>query len=108
MIGLSNWPLTRTPCCTRLVAELLLTCRPMVCFPTTLTFGLDWPTGEDLGAYVTTDPLDAAGIVGVADDGGEGAHPETSGPVDLAPGTYFIGILNFSESNPPFFTLTIN
>jgi hypothetical protein len=79
-----------------------------VAAPTTLTFNLDWPSTEDLGAYVTTDPLDAAGIVGVADAGGEGANSETSGPVDLAPGTYFIGILNFSETNPPFFTLGIN
>jgi hypothetical protein len=75
---------------------------------TTINITLDWPTGEDLGAYVTTDPADAAGIVGVADAGGDGAHPETSGPVDLAPGTYYIGILNFSETNPPFFTLDIN
>ena len=79
-----------------------------VAAPTTLTFNLDWPSGEDLGAYVTTDPSDAAGIVGVADAGGEGANSETSGPVDLAPGTYFIGILNFSATNPPFFTLGIN
>ena len=79
-----------------------------VAAPTTLTFNLDWPSGEDLGAYITTDPADAAGIVGVADAGGEGANSETSGPVDLAPGTYFIGILNFSETNPPFFTLGIN
>ena len=75
---------------------------------TTINITLDWPTGEDLGAYVTTDPADAAGIVGVADDGGDGAHPENSGPVDLAPGTYYIGILNFSDTNPPFFTLDIN
>jgi len=79
-----------------------------VAAPTTLTFNLDWPSTEDLGAYVVTDPLDAATIVGVADAGGEGANSETSGPVDLAPGTYFIGILNFSATNPPFFTLGIN
>jgi Bacterial pre-peptidase C-terminal domain len=77
--------------------------------PTTVTFDLDWPTGEDLGAYIMTDPANAdATLVAAADAGGEGAHPETSGPVDLAPGTYFIGILNFSATNPPFFTLGIN
>ena len=79
-----------------------------VAAPTTLTFNLDWPSTEDLGAYVVTDPLDPATIVGVADAGGEGFNSETSGPVDLAPGTYFIGILNFSATNPPFFTLGIN
>lgn len=76
--------------------------------PTTLTFGLDWPSGEDLGAYITTDPADAAGIVAAADGPTAETKPESSGPVDLAPGTYYIGILNFSETNPAFFTLTIN
>jgi len=80
-----------------------------VAAPTTVTFDLDWPSGEDLGAYIMTDPANAdATLVGVADAGGDGAHPETSGPVDLAPGTYYIGILNFSETNPPFFTLGVN
>ena len=45
-----------------------------VAAPTTLTFNLDWPSGEDLGAYVSTDPADAAGIVGAADAGGERAQ----------------------------------
>ena len=40
--------------------------------------------------------------------GGPTGHPENSGPVDLAPGTYYIGVLNFSETNPPFFTMDIN
>ncbi|HEU4954284.1 MAG TPA: PPC domain-containing protein, partial [Gemmatimonadales bacterium] len=78
--------------------------------PTTITINLDWPTDEDLGAYIVTDPADPATILGFADDNGGGptGHPENSGPVDLAPGTYYIGVLNFSETNPPFFTMDIN
>jgi hypothetical protein len=77
---------------------------------TTVTFTLDWPSDEDLGAYVVTDPADAGTILGAADSFGEGpdGHPENSGPVDLAPGTYYIGVLNFSATNPAFFTLGIN
>ena len=78
--------------------------------PTTLSFTLDWPSDEDLGLYITTDPLDAAGIVGVADASGEGptGHPETSGPVVLAPGTYYAAVLNFSATNPAFFDIEIS
>jgi|GEM_PF-2504585 len=81
-----------------------------VAAPTTINLTLDWPSDEDLGGYITTDPADAAGIIGVADAAGEGpaGHPETSGPVDLAPGTYYIGVLNFSATNPAFFTIDIN
>ena len=77
--------------------------------PTTLDFTLNWPSDEDLGLYVTTDPTDAGGIVGVADASGEGptGHPETSGPVVLAPGTYFGGVLNFSATTPAFFEITL-
>ena len=77
---------------------------------TTVTFNIDWPTDEDLGVYVAADPADPATLVAVADAAGEGpaGHPESSGAVDLAAGVYYIAVLNFSATNPPFFTLDIN
>lgn len=77
---------------------------------TTVTFDLDWPSDEDLGVYVATDPADPATLVAVGDAAGEGptGHPESSGAVSLAPGTYYVGVVNFSATNPAFFTLGIN
>ena len=79
-----------------------------VAAPTTLTFNLDWPSTEDLGAYVITDPWTPPRSSALLTRAVRARNSETSGPVDLAPGTYFIGILNFSATNPPFFTLGIN
>jgi hypothetical protein len=77
----------------------------------TITLTIDWPSGEDLGAYLfAADGFNDAGdtFTGFfADDGGEGAHPEQA--TDVIPaGTYVLGILNFSATNPPVFTITMD
>jgi hypothetical protein len=75
---------------------------------TSLTVNLDWPTGEDLGAYwFETDGV-AEPPEGVpADNGGAGVHPEVS-TSPLQPRTYLLAIVNFSATDPPFFKLTLS
>jgi hypothetical protein len=75
----------------------------------TLTFTLDWYEGQDLGIYPTLDGIELLcpeDFSCLGDAGGEGSHPETT-TVDFAPGTYFIAIPNFSDTNPNLFKLTI-
>ena len=77
---------------------------------TTLEFNLDWPSDEDMGWYIVSDPADPLGtIVGAADNAGEGptGHPENSGPVALTAGTYYAAVVNFSATNPAFFDMEI-
>jgi hypothetical protein len=71
-----------------------------------LSTTVDWPSAEDLGVYFYT--ADATtGFGDPADAGGAGVHPET---VDntFGPGTYFMGVHNFSATNPPYFGITIS
>jgi hypothetical protein len=75
---------------------------------TTLTGTLDWFQGQDMGLYW----MEADGVTPVdptfaGDSQGAGGHPETS-TVTLAPGTYFVGAVNFSAATPSFFSLTLH
>ncbi len=73
-----------------------------VAAPTTLTVALDWPSPEDLGIYFFN--ADAVTETGDAFDGS--TAPE-GGDVTLAPGTYYMAIVNFNETNPPYFSLSV-
>jgi hypothetical protein len=72
---------------------------------TALTTTVDWPSPEDLGLYFFasngTTPFGAAG-----DDGGGGVHPETVDNI-FPPGTYYMAVVNFGDTNPPWIGLTI-
>jgi hypothetical protein len=66
---------------------------------------LDWASAEDLGAYFfLPDGTTAAGDP--ADAGGGGAHPETVTNTFTA-GTYLVGVVNFSATDPASFSLKI-
>lgn len=70
-----------------------------------LSTTVDWPSAEDLGLYFYT--ADAATDFGdFADAGGAAAHPETIDNT-FGPGTYFMGVTNFSATNPPYYGITI-
>jgi hypothetical protein len=70
-----------------------------------LTTSVDWPSAEDLGLYFyASDGTTAAGDP--ADAGGGGAHPEAVTNT-FAPGTYFMAVINFSATNPPFYGVTV-
>ncbi len=72
---------------------------------TTLTTTIDWPSPEDLGIYFyAADGATSAGDFG--DAGGGGAHPE-SVTNTFAPGTYYLGVVNFSATVPPYFSLSV-
>src|SRR5690242_3419817 len=72
---------------------------------TDLTVTLDWPSLEDLGVYFyASDASTDAG--NFADAGGAGAHPESSTST-FAPGTYYMGVTNFSATTPPYYGITI-
>lgn len=74
---------------------------------TTLSGTLDWFEGQDLGLYwVAADGVTAVGNFD-GDSQGEGGHPESS-TVTLTAGTYFVGIVNFSATEPSFFQLTLH
>ena len=74
---------------------------------TSVTVTLDWPTGQDLGAYwFETDGIGEPAEGVPADNGGDGAHPEVSTSL-LLPRTYLLAVVNFSATNPPFFKLTL-
>jgi hypothetical protein len=73
-----------------------------------LTVEVDWPTNQDLGVYYfaadgVAEPAEGA----PADDGGAGAHPESSTSA-LLPGTYLLAVVNFGSGNPPVFQLTLS
>jgi hypothetical protein len=72
-----------------------------------LTTTVDWPSTEDLGLYFYA--ADGATDVGAtpADAGGAGAHPETATNT-FAPGTYIMGVTNFSATNPAYYGITIS
>ena len=78
---------------------------------TSVTVTLEWPSGQDMGAYwFETDGV-AEPAEGVpADNAGVGPtpppSPETSTSL-LQPRTYLLAIVNFSTTNPPFFKLTL-
>jgi hypothetical protein len=70
-----------------------------------LSTTVDWPSAEDLGLYFYT--ADATTDFGdFADAGGAAAHPETIDNT-FGPGTYFMGVTNFSLTNPPYYGITI-
>lgn len=70
-----------------------------------LTTAIDWPSTEDLGVYFyAADASTAAGDP--ADAGGAGAHPEEVTNT-FAPGTYFMAVINFSATIPPYYGITI-
>jgi hypothetical protein len=70
-----------------------------------LTTTVDWPSPEDLGLYFFQS--NGTTLTGAAGDaGGGGAHPETATNT-LTAGTYFMAVVNFSETNPPWFALTV-
>jgi hypothetical protein len=72
---------------------------------TTLTTAVDWPSAEDLGLYFFQS--NGTTLTGTAADAGSGGvHPE-SGTNKFAPGTYYIAVVNFSATNPPWFSLSI-
>jgi hypothetical protein len=72
---------------------------------TTLDVTLDWPSPEDLGVYVfTSDGTTETGDL--ADDGGAGVHPE-HGTFVLPPGSYRFAVVNFSATNPAYFSLAV-
>jgi hypothetical protein len=75
--------------------------------PTTLTFTIDWFEGQDMGVYIMES--DGATLIDAGDSSGEGptGHPETV-TVPFTPGTYFVGAVNFSATNPSIFQLTIH
>lgn len=67
------------------------------------TVTLDWGSAEDLGVYYfETDGTTETGSA--ADAGGGGAHPEASTSTFTA-GTYLMAVVNFSPTNPPFFSI---
>jgi hypothetical protein len=73
--------------------------------PTSLNISVDWQTPEDLGVYFfmsngTTE------VGAPADAGGGGAHPESTTFTQPA-GTYFLAVVNFNATNPPFFALQL-
>ena len=72
--------------------------------PARLTFTLDWNSAEDLGAYL----FQSNGTTEIAfgDAGGGGAHPE-SVTNTFAAGTYFVAVVNFNATNPPWFSLAL-
>jgi hypothetical protein len=75
-------------------------------FPLTVT--VDWPTGQDLGAYwFAADGVAEPAEGNPADAGGAGAHPESSTST-LVPGTYMLAIVNFGAGNPPVFQVTLS
>jgi len=77
----------------------------VVTAPVVLTTTVDWPSAEDLGLYFYTS--DAATDFGdPADAGGGGAHPETIDNT-FTPGTYYMGVTNFSATNPPYYGIQI-
>jgi hypothetical protein len=70
---------------------------------TSINFVLDWQSAEDLGIYFfTSNGTTEVGSPG--DAGGGGAHPETTTFTQPA-GTYYVAIVNFNATNPPFFAL---
>jgi hypothetical protein len=67
------------------------------------TVTLDWPSSEDMGVYYfASDGTTEAGSP--ADDNGAGVHPESSTSTFTA-GTYFMAVVNFSDTNPPYFNI---
>jgi hypothetical protein len=73
-----------------------------------LTTTVNWPTNQDLGIYwFAADGVAEPAFGNPADNGGAGAHPETS--TSTAPaGTYLLAVVNFGAGNPPVFQLTIS
>jgi hypothetical protein len=70
-----------------------------------LTTSVDWPAAEDLGLYFYAS--DASTDFGdFADAGAGGVHPETIDNL-FPPGTYFMGVTNFSLTNPAYYGITI-
>lgn len=68
------------------------------------TVTLNWGSAEDLGIYYfLPDGTTAAGSP--ADALGAGGHPESSTSTFTA-GTYFMSVVNFSATNPTFYTIT--
>jgi hypothetical protein len=77
----------------------------VVTAPVVLTTTVDWPSPEDLGLYFYA--ADAStGFGDPADAGGGGAHPETIDNT-FPPGTYYMGVTNFSATNPPYYGIQI-
>jgi hypothetical protein len=73
-----------------------------------LTVTVDWPTGQDLGAYwFNADGVGEPAAGNPADAGGGGASPESSTST-LPPGTYMLAVVNFGAGNPPVFQLTLS
>lgn len=67
------------------------------------TVTIDWTSPEDLGVYYFE--ADGSTETGsAADAGGGGAHPESSTSTFTA-GTYFMAVVNFSGTNPPFYSI---
>jgi hypothetical protein len=72
---------------------------------TALTTALNWPGAEDLGLYFyAADGHTAFGTA--ADDGGDGAHPE-SGDNTFPPGTYYMAVINFADTDPAWISLSV-
>jgi hypothetical protein len=78
---------------------------------TVLHATVNWPSNEDLGLYVLdetgTQALDSD--IGSADAHGGGAagHPETGDLTFDTPGTYYIAIVNFSGTDPLYFSVQL-
>ncbi len=78
---------------------------------TVLHATVSWFSDEDLGLYVLdetgTQALDAT--VGAADSHGDGAdgHPETGDLTFTTPGTYYIAVVNFSSTDPEYFSVDL-
>ena len=79
---------------------------------TVLHATLSWFSDEDLGLYVLdetgAEALDAT--IGAADAHGDGAdgHPETGDLTFATPGTYYLGVVNFSDTNPEYFSVELS
>ncbi|HEY7634133.1 MAG TPA: hypothetical protein VH763_01190 [Gemmatimonadales bacterium] len=70
-----------------------------------LTVTINWTSPEDLGGYFfLADGTTETGAP--ADAGGGGAHPETSTNT-LTAGTYKLAVVNFSATNPAFFSIQL-
>ena len=69
------------------------------------TVSLDWGSAEDLGVYYFL-PDGTTETGSAADAGGGGAHPEASTSTFTA-GTYLMAIINFSPTNPAFFSIQL-
>jgi hypothetical protein len=72
---------------------------------TALTTELNWPGAEDLGLYFFasngTTPFGAS-----ADAGGAGGHPESADNT-FPPGTYYMAVMNFADTDPAWISLNI-